>query len=173
VFFSGKATASREFAFRALIESGFNVKGGLQESKRVEADRTLLRPRLSASAYVDMIKSSALNIAMGGHGPFTFRHLEILCAGGFLLSDDSIRDLWLPIPLQAGRHMVTFNDKADLLEKVSHYLSHDSEREGIAQRGARMFFENYDARKHGEFIRRCLNGTVELQTDMSGLSAGA
>jgi hypothetical protein len=173
IFFSGKSTSARQVAFRSLIRSGFSVMGGLQESNRVEADLSLLRDRLSVRAYVDMMRSSAVNIAIGGHGPFTFRHLEILCVGGFLLSDDAICDLWLPIPLQDGRHMVTFRGEGDLVEKVSHYLSHHSERVEIAKRGSQMFIDNYDTTKHGKFIRSCLNGAVEFEAAMSELSVGA
>lgn len=75
--------------------------------------------------------------------PITFRHLEILALGGFLLCSDEIRQISLPIPLVEGEHYIAYSDRDDLLNKIEWYLSHTKEREQIAKNGKALFFEFY------------------------------
>ena len=57
---------------------------------------------------------------------------DILGCRGFLLTNDQpeITDYFTP-----GRHLVTYSDHEDMLEKIEYYLSHDEEREKIAACG--------------------------------------
>lgn len=62
------------------------------------------------------------------------RNFEIPGCGGFQLTQmaDNLGDYYQP-----GREIACFESRDDLIEKVRHYLSHESEREAIAEAGYR------------------------------------
>jgi spore maturation protein CgeB len=88
------------------------------------------------------------------------RLFEATGCGAFVLTENrqAVRDFFEP-----GREVATFDSRADLLEKVSHYLAHPEEREAIAGAGCR--------RAHGEHtyevrLRRLL-GIVSQHTGVA------
>ena len=99
---------------------------------------------------------SKVNLALEGLGEFTFRHLEIWCAGSFMISTKSIRDLTLPLNAREGEHFVVFEDIQDLRDKLLYYARNDHERERIAKAGRSMFLRDYDPVKHGEQLRKAV-----------------
>ena len=100
--------------------------------------------------------ASKINLALEGYGEFTFRHLEIWCAGSFMISTKSIRDLSLPLNAREGEHFVVFEDIQDLRDKLLYYTRNDHERERIAKAGRSMFLRDYDPVKHGEQLRKAV-----------------
>ena len=71
----------------------------------------------------------------------TLRALDIMGAGGFLLSDyqQELADLFVD-----GEDMVLFHDDEDMLNKVEYYLDHDKERREIAVNGQIKVKEMFD-----------------------------
>lgn len=69
------------------------------------------------------------------------RALDIMGAGGFLLSDyqQELADLFVD-----GEDMVLFHDDEDMLNKVEYYLDHDKERREIAVNGQIKVKEMFD-----------------------------
>lgn len=69
------------------------------------------------------------------------RALDIMGAGGFLLSDyqQELADLFVD-----GEDMVLFHDDEDMLNKVEYYLNHDKERREIAVNGQIKVKEMFD-----------------------------
>ncbi len=66
-------------------------------------------------------------------GDVTMRVFEGTASGALLLTDsiaNGLEELYEP-----GREIVTFEDDADLLEKIAYYLAHEEERARIAQAG--------------------------------------
>lgn len=66
-------------------------------------------------------------------GGFNMRTFEALASGALLLTKavgNGQRELF-----EDGRHFVTYQNEADLLEKIRYYLSHDAERREIAETG--------------------------------------
>ncbi len=81
--------------------------------------------------------------------------MEVWCLGGFCLSTLSIRDVTLPFANpQDGIHYVTFDGLDDLVSKVRYYLTHDEEREAIANAGRDFFKQIYDPIAHGKEIKK-------------------
>lgn len=73
------------------------------------------------------------------------RYMDILGAGGFLLTDYRIET---PQFFNEGEDLVSFHTKAELMSKVDHYLAHDDERQAIAKSGRDKVkkYHNYDVR---------------------------
>lgn len=95
----------------------------------------------------------------------TMRCFEIMAAGALLLMprlrDDSIeRSGFVP-----GKHLVTFNRPAELLDLAEYYLAHDGEREQIAQAGKDLTLSSHTYRNRvHEMLKICdpiVKGTAD------------
>ena len=158
VFFSGSTTSPvRTDVWESVVDSGLSFAGGLQLRKlRTERERKYQAQKLKRQIYLKTMLGSKINLALEGYGEFTFRHLEIWCAGAFMLSTRSLRDLTLPLNAREGVHYVVFEDLPDLRDKLGYYVRNDTERERIAKAGRDMFLRDYDPTRHGEEIRRAI-----------------
>lgn len=72
------------------------------------------------------------------------RAMDIFGAGGFLLTNFQADFLDFFIP---DEDFVYFTDPDDMLSKIEYYLSHDKEREEIAQNGHRKVLQNHSFEK--------------------------
>lgn len=72
------------------------------------------------------------------------RAMDIMGAGGFLLSNFQADFLDYFVP---DEDFVYYNDTEDLLVKIEYYLSHDKERQEIAENGHRKVKENHSFEK--------------------------
>ena len=81
---------------------------------------------------------SRINIAIRGIGEKTWRHMETLGMGCFLLMHET--DCAWPADL-SGCAAVVKKDFSNLVETVDYYLSHDKEREEIAAAGQDYYDE--------------------------------
>jgi hypothetical protein len=141
IFFSGKKTSkSRGELIEYLQSKEFNFFGRAEDTK------------IPFDHYLSAIYDSSINLALEGKGEFTFRHLEILASCSFMLCQNSINELELPLPLVDGKHFVTFESKEDLIEKINFYLKNKSLRNEIALNGRKALEEYYSPKKHGEFL---------------------
>ena len=141
IFFSGKKTSKyRKELIEFLHIKEFNFFGRVEDTK------------IPFDNYLSAIYDSSINLALEGIGEFTFRHLEILASCSFMLCQNSINELELPLPLVDGKHFVTFESKEDLVEKISFYLKNNSLRNEIALNGRKALEEYYSPKKHGEFL---------------------
>jgi glycosyltransferase involved in cell wall biosynthesis len=141
IFFSGQKTSKyRKELVEFLHCKEFKFYGRTEDTK------------IPFKKYLSAIYDSSINLALEGKGEFTFRHLEILASCSFMLSQNTINDLVLPIPLVDGKHFVTFDNKEDLLEKINFYLKNDSLRNEIALNGRKVLEEHYSPKKHGELL---------------------
>ena len=141
IFFSGKKTSeSRKELIDFLHSKEFNFFGRAEDT------------RIPFDHYLSAIYDSSINLALEGKGEFTFRHLEILASCSFMLCQNSINELELPLPLVDGIHFVTFESKEDLVEKINFYLKNKSLRNEIALNGRKALEEYYSPKKHGEFL---------------------
>jgi hypothetical protein len=161
VFFSGMISPKnkvRETVWQALIDDpDIKTLGGLQDrtlnlSKKVKYSK-LKGENLSRRKYIEGIKRSKIGLGLDGLGQFTFRHLELWYMGAFMICSPNIKEQELPLPVEEGKHYVTYNDVDDLVEKVRYYSKHNEERLKIAMNGRNMFEEFYDIKKNGEYIR--------------------
>jgi len=141
--------------WQRIKKEKFNSLGGIvyKRSKDKNIPEELLCEEFKGRKYIKAINSSKICLATEGIGEFTFRHLELWCLGAFVLSNNSINKLDLPIKPIDGVHYVSFDNIDDMIEKIKYYLKHDEEREKIAQAGRKMFEEQYDVVKHGIYIK--------------------
>lgn len=72
------------------------------------------------------------------------RAMDIMGAGGFLLTNFQADFLDYFIP---GEDFVYYNDSDDLLNKIEYYLSHEKERQEIAQNGHQKVKKNHSFQK--------------------------
>ena len=141
IFFSGQQSSEyRNELIRFIKSQNLNFYGGVENEK------------IPHSQYLETIYNSRVNLALEGIGEFTFRHLEILANSSFMICENSINQLELPIPLKDGKHFVTFDNKEDLLEKIKFYLENEKLRLDIALNGRRTLEEYYSPKKHGDLI---------------------
>ncbi len=141
IFFSGQPTSENRIELVNFLKSkNYNFFGGVENSI------------ITYDQYLKCIYNSSINLALKGKGEFTFRHLEILASSSFLLCDKSISQLELPIPLEEGKHFVSFENKEDLIKKIDFYLNHQELRKEIALNGRQLLEKNYSPKKHGDEI---------------------
>ena len=140
-FFSGKETSKNRRELIELIKSkDYNFYGGLENSI------------MPYKKYLESIYNSSINLALEGKGEFTFRHLEILASCSFMICENSINKIELPLPLIDGKHFVTFETKDDLLNKIKFYLKNDKSRHEISLNGRKVLEDYYSPKKHGRDI---------------------
>ena len=141
IFFSGQQSSKyRNELIEFLKSKNYNFFGRAENSK------------IPFKQYLEIIYNSSINLALEGKGEFTFRHLEILANCSFMICENSINDLELPIPLIEGKHYVTFKNKDDLLEKINFYLKNDKLRKDIALNGRKVLEEYYSPKNHVQFL---------------------
>ncbi|MFO7936467.1 MAG: glycosyltransferase [Kiritimatiellia bacterium] len=161
LFFAGKTThPSRLASLQRLYSEGFDMGGGLTPHRKYgePVPGELKARRVSIGRFAEIMRGSRINLAIEGKGEYTFRHNEALFLCTFMISSPSVRGLKLPLPIVENTHYVCFEDLDDLVDKVRYFLSHDSERRKIAQAGRNLFAKEYSFQKHGEYIRKSLQG---------------
>jgi hypothetical protein len=141
IFFSGQKTSKfREELTDFLYSKDYNFFGRAEDLK------------MPFDKYLSTIYDSSINLALEGKGEFTFRHLEILASCSFMLCQDSINELDLPLPLMEGKHFVSFKNNEDLIKKIDFYIENNHLRNEIALNGRKVLEEYYSPKKHGEFL---------------------
>jgi len=160
--FSGaiaSAHSIREDVWQVLVEAGFSTIGGLQPNPYIKKDiaGSLKTPRFRGRTYRDSLCQAKINLALPGIGEYTFRHQELLYLGCFMLSHSSIDELELPLPLEEGKHYVSFSSLNEAVEKINFYLANENERQSIAAAGKKLFDEYYNPKIHGKQLIDTLN----------------
>ncbi|HKU45133.1 MAG TPA: glycosyltransferase [Polyangiales bacterium] len=99
------------------------------------------RKAYSKEELTQVYSRSKLVFNYSTNADITMRVFEATAAGALLVSnhmDNGIDDL-----LRVGEHYVEFSDERSLLELVEYYLTHDAERERIAQAGQRAVLDHH------------------------------
>jgi len=165
VFFSGPGPKTgrekdsyknRLNIWQRVKEEKFNTLGGLISREGEKYPQEVLTKKLKRKEYLEAIRKSKICLAVDGVGEFTYRHLELLQQGAFMLTPDSIKNLKLPIKIQEGADYIAFSSLDDMVNKMRYYLSNDGERELIASNGKKKFDKYYKIKKHGEYIEKCI-----------------
>ncbi|MDB2617868.1 glycosyltransferase, partial [Candidatus Pelagibacter bacterium] len=141
VFFGGLQTSKKRFE---IIEYLKKNKVNILTNK--------MNLKIPYNLYLRNIYDSAINLAIPGHGEFTYRHLEILACCSFMVCEKSINEIELPLPLRENEHFITYDCRDDLLEKIKFYLDRKDLRSKIALNGRLVLEENYSPKNHGEKI---------------------
>ncbi len=97
----------------------------------------------STDGMPKVFKCSKINLNLTAKGIQTgasLRIFDILGCKAFLISNYQME---LPELFEAGKDLVLFESEKDLLEKISYYLSHDEERQEIANHGYQKIQDYY------------------------------
>ena len=89
---------------------------------------------------------SLISFNCSQNGDLNLRNLEVISAGGFLLTDQLSFASGLDELLAPGTYCDTYNSEAELLEKVRYYLDHPQEAIQIARRAYHTFDEKWHPR---------------------------
>ncbi|MFS8777317.1 glycosyltransferase [Synechococcus sp. W70.1] len=90
--------------------------------------------------------SSLISFNCSLNGDLNLRNLEVISAGGFLLTDQLSFASGLDELLAPGTYCDTYNSEAELLEKVRYYLDHPQEAIQIARRAYHTFDQHWHPR---------------------------
>lgn len=110
----------------------------------------VIQGRYSDSDFASLVRGAAINLGFTHFRGRTgsrherrqtrLRDFEIPMSGGFYLAQscEEMEELYRP-----GEHLVTWNDEADLLEKIRYYAARPEERCAIARSGQRYALEHH------------------------------
>ncbi len=116
-------------------------------------------PPVFGKDIYELISSSKIvfNISGGinefGNYKFNNRIFETLGVGTFMLSDEGT----YPEHMESGVHFETYKDLNDLTDKIEYFLSHDEEREAIAEEGNKMIKDFYSKENQWRKFQELIN----------------
>lgn len=96
----------------------------------------------SESEFAEIFNSTKINLSINPHdkSSVSYRMLEILASGGFLITSE-IKDLGPSF--KESKHFETFRDSRDLIDKIDFYLSNLNIAQKIAQLGKFEVIDSY------------------------------
>ena len=153
IFFNGQATNTKRIDVwsRLKQQSDLKIIGGLQPTW-IDVPVEQRFKKLSRKSYQDIIRHSKINLVLEGIGTFTYRRLELLSQGAFMMSHSNLKKQNFPLEIIDGEHYVAYEDIDDLIEKMRYYLVRPKERLQIAKNGFKRFKRDYSFEKHGKYI---------------------
>lgn len=113
-------------------------------------------------AQIFMRSKIALSVSRSGHQHVTnARAFEATLCGAMLLEEEGFETAKLFTPFV---DYVLYSSHRDLVEKAKHYLTHDVERQQIANRGCKKAQEHYSANRFWKLVlNRALKSTNSEQ----------
>ncbi len=141
VGFVGTYEAPREQSMLYLAEHGVSVtvfggsSKGWSEAFRKHSNIEFVDTGLYGDEYAEALSNFAINLCFLKHWNgdlVTTRSIEIPACGGFMVAEKTEEHLAL---FEDGKEAVFFASDKELLDKVTYYLSHESERELISNKG--------------------------------------
>ena len=156
-YLSGLMTAQRKIWGYDLIEdtlsdtivSEMNRYVSLEQSPEFDfTPRDIFRNMIFHSSKINL-NLSLRSITSG----IPLRAMDIMGAGGFLLTNyqPELAEFFTP-----DEDFVFFENEADLFAKIEYYLSHDREREKIAQSGCDKVLNRHDYSSAAAHIFSCI-----------------
>ena len=100
--------------------------------------------------------SISLNVSL--NGDLNFRIMEVLAAGGCLLTDRLGPDSGLDLLLAEGVHYLAYSSAAEAANKIQWLQGHPEERLAIARSGFDRFWTNFAPEVQGKALLAALNG---------------
>jgi glycosyltransferase involved in cell wall biosynthesis len=102
--------------------------------------------RISTEEYINILNRSKMSLSFcrrgDGASQLKGRVFEAMACKSFVLEDEGFETQCF---FNAGKDLVIFRSKKDLLKKVLYYLAHDKEREEIARSGYEKVTNLYNA----------------------------
>lgn len=154
VGFVGKLWRRDSRRHRLLTEvlPRFRTNDYLERSSPEEMGRIYSRSRIVLNASVK--------------GDLNMRVFEALMAGALLVTDrigNGLADLFVE-----GTHYVGYDSPDEAVEKILYYLSHDEERQAIADQGHRLAMAKHSYDNRWAEIMSVLSGSHDQRAAMTG-----
>lgn len=136
ISFVGQRTERREMFFKKIADLGLNIWG--YDRWKTSSLHNYFHSRVSANECLDILRKSEITVnILTGDDTFepkaiNIRTFEALGTGTFLLVKD---DPLLYKYFQPGKDFVTFKTPNELRSKAKYYLTHERERQKIAEHG--------------------------------------
>jgi len=141
----------RDEYIKAILDSGIDFKLFGPEWQRSKYYKFFKKKMgdiysLNAEAYnlaLNSAKIALCFLSKLNNDTYTRRNFEITATKTFMLSEytDDLNSMF-----QEGKEAEYFKNKEEMLEKIKYYLSHDKEREKIAEAGyARLLKDGHEA----------------------------
>jgi len=99
--------------------------------------------RLPAPIWRKVLRHSKMVVISSLNGQFTTQIYNILCAGALCFVDELSSKTFLYQFFEPGKHLVTWRNFEDLLEKIIYYYNHPTEAEAIAKAGKLQAENNF------------------------------
>jgi hypothetical protein len=123
----------------------YGGKGSLREETLLYVKDKFKNSFIGNADYADMSRiysASKIGINFSLNNDINMRIFEILSCGAMLLTskvdDNGFEELFTE-----GEHLITYNDKEDLAQKIDYYLGHEDKRKQIAQAGYELVIKNH------------------------------
>jgi hypothetical protein len=110
------------------------------------ADLPILIKTANRQEAAKWFAHSLISFNCSQNGDLNLRNLEVISAGGFLLTDQLSFASGLDELLAPGTYCDTYNSEAQLLEKIRYYLDHPQEAIQIARRAYHTFDQHWHPR---------------------------
>ena len=148
VSFVGNAIEERVKTMRFLIKNKINLKIIGNRWQNYPEFKEFCLGYLSPEEAGKIINQTKINLSLSkdkdGKPCFNWRFFEISACNSFSLVDyfKGYLDYF-----KNNKEIVMFKDNQDLLKKINYYLSHEKEREEIAENAYKKVIKNHDALK--------------------------
>ncbi|MFO8041300.1 MAG: glycosyltransferase [Sodalinema sp.] len=110
----------------------------------------------AAEVYV----KSQINLNVSLNGDLNMRVFEVLSSGGFLLTDKLKPEAGLEALFEVGKHLDTYESKADLYQKIQYYLNHPKLTQQIAKAGCELFWQQHQPEQKVQQLLDHLQGRL-------------
>lgn len=100
--------------------------------------------------YIELTSQSRIAVAPRGHGQDTLRRWEIPAFDTLLFCERL--NLHEENPLRDGEHCVYYDNSADLKNKLVHWLSHEEDRQRVAEAGQAFVQQHHTTRARAQRV---------------------
>ena len=146
----------QDFTYDAYGRFGYRFGKAIRGkavNKLTEQDKFLYFGGIGRVGYKESLNEVARSkvcIDLPGEGPFCFRLVDYLAVGSCIIAYPHESEL--PIPLIPGKEIIYCKeDLSDLNELCQYYITHDKERETVAQNACAYFDHNLSRTKLADY----------------------
>jgi hypothetical protein len=88
---------------------------------------------------LQLLSGSTIGLCLSDNGEINHHVFETSCAGAMILCEELSPKSGLNLFFHEGESIVTFKNKADMLEKAAYYIAHENEAAKIAAKGHEVY----------------------------------
>jgi len=112
----------------------------------------------SQAQAAQLYNRHAISLNVSLNGDLNFRIMEVLAAGGCLLTDRLGPDSGLDLLLTEGVHYLAYSTASEAIEQIRWLQAHPERRLAIAQAGYARFWSTFSPEQQSQALLAALNG---------------